>query len=404
LYNRRLEADLLTVDLSETEEKKAAEEVSSVQTDAGGGEPAATTEKEDTTKKPGDEAAASIVVDDKPAGDAASAAEAAATEKKDKDLGGAPGDEDANESPSYLHAAQLHEEGVLPNLELETLKGKEPAEVFKAINAHIQTQMKEGVAAGVDQYKNGFGERAKQLLEALDKGIPLDSLEESFVAEERYGNIKDRDLADDEALQKQVYSDLLSMKGFAPEKVTRMVEKATTDGELEQESKDGLVEIKTAISDNRKAIDAQALEDKKDRDDKNAEIKLDVEKAVTDIKEVIPGVTFSDKERAAVIENMTVPVRFENRNGRQIPVSRAMELRSKDVLDYELKLNYFIEKGFFDQGSKFDAIVRKAETTASSKLLKKMGSEPRQTGATTVKGTEGQETAEKPFLFPDQIQ
>jgi len=180
-----------------------------------------------------------------------------------------------------------------------------------------------------------------------------------------------------------------------------MVDKALSDGDLEQEAKDGLIEIKQAISDNEKQMEAQAELDKKAQEKRNEEIKENVTKSVSELKEIIPGVTMSDKEKKAIIQNLTVPIRYENRNGRNVPVSRAMDIRSKDPLLYETRLNYFIEKGFFEKDAKFDEIVRKAETSASKKLIQKMGSEPRNSGKTTVKGSEGREEKDKPFIFPE---
>jgi hypothetical protein len=80
-----------------------------------------------------------------------------------------------------------------------------------------------------------------------------------------------------------------------------------------------------------------------------------------------------------------------------------MDLREKDPLKYEMLVNYFIEKGFFDDDAKFDVIVRKATTSASKKLIDKMSGDPRKSGKTTIKGTEGQPKKEKPFVFPTEL-
>ena len=381
-----LEEDLITVDVPEDQQQKVEKEITD------GGEPEKKESIEEPAAKPVDK---TIVVDeDKPPETIEED-----TAEKDKDKGGTP-DEDEDESPSYLHAAALREEGVLPNLDIDTLKGKEPEEVFRTINTHIKDQVDESIKAGIDQYKNGFGERAKKFLESLDKGVPFNDVAENYALEDRYNGIDDKGLENDESLQKIVYSDLLNIKGFSESKINKMVEKALQDGELLEESKEGLKEINTIILDERKASEIEAQRIADEGKAKNAEMKVKIEKTIGDIKEIIPGIALSDVEKQNVIRDLTVPVRYANRNGKQIPVSRAMDLREKDPLKYEMRLNYFINKGFFDDDAKFEGIVRKAETAAAKKLVDKMKGEPRKSGTTTVKGTEGQKTKEEEFVFP----
>jgi hypothetical protein len=390
-----LEKNLISVDIPETQQQQVEDEIKG-DPEAGTGKPP---EPDKSKEKPTEDPAAdTIVVDEEDTSAAAAAAEA--EKEKDKDKGGTPGNEDDDESPSYLHAAALREEGVLPNLDITTLKGKEPAEIFQTINKHINDQVKESITTGIDQYKNGFGDRAKQFLEALDKGVPLDEITDNYIMEDRYEKVKESELESDEDLQKSIYSDLLNMKGFAPQKITKIVEKALQDGELLQEAKDGLGEIKTAIKNDRDALEAESRQLDAERKAQNEEMKAKIEKTIGDVKEIIPGIAVTEKEKEAVTRNLTVPVKFENRDGRQIPVSRAMELRAKDPLKYEMKLNYFIEKGFFDDDAKFDDIIKKATSTATSKLLDKMKGEPRKAGKTTVRGDEGK-TTEDAFVFPE---
>jgi hypothetical protein len=71
--------------------------------------------------------------------------------------------------------------------------------------------------------------------------------------------------------------------------------------------------------------------------------------------------------------------------GQSVPVSRAMDLRMKDPIEFEMRLNYFIEKGFFDKDSDFKSIMRKATTSAARKLVDKINEEnPRQNGSPGV--------------------
>jgi hypothetical protein len=263
-----IEENLITVDLPEAQQQQVEKELEDGQEPP---EVETTEDKPEPTKKPAEEPAdTTIVIEEEETEEVTT--EAATTEDT-KDKGGTPDDKEEDESPSYLHAAALQEEGVLPNLDIETLKDKKPEEIFQTINEHINTQMKEGIQSGIDLYKEGFGEKAKQFLEALDKGVPFEDLADNYQLEERYASIKESDLENDEELAKNVYADLLNIKGFAAPKITKMVEKAVQDGEIVDESKEGLKEINQIIKDDRAEQERVAQAQETERKEKNEEMK-----------------------------------------------------------------------------------------------------------------------------------
>ena len=97
---------------------------------------------------------------------------------------------------------------------------------------------------------------------------------------------------------------------------------------------------------------------------------------------------------------MTVPVRFtDNGRGGQIPVSKIMDLRSKDPIAFEMKLNYFISQGFFDEKPKFENLAKSAETSASKKFIAKMNSDKSEATGTPAVVKKGAKE-ETPFTFP----
>ena len=132
---------------------------------------------------------------------------------------------------------------------------------------------------------------------------------------------------------------------------------------------------------------------------------MKIEKTVSDVKEIIPGVQVSEQEKKELLKYMTVPVRFvEDSNGRKIPVSKAMDLRSKDPVAYELRLNYLISKGFFDsdpKNIKLETLMKKTETTATKRLIEKISSEPKLKGGRA--GINSKEESKSDFVFPQSI-
>ena len=304
-----------------------------------------------------------------------------------------------NLSPMYLHAAALHENGLLPDFDLESIKELKTEEQAVKINEHIQTNIDASIKEGVDAEVAKMGE-AKQIYDDIKSGVDPQSLQENLSLEEIYGNIKVADLESSEENQEAIYSDFLSMKGLSDAKVKQLIQVAKDNESLLTEATDGLKEIQKEISNEREVMRKQAKENKEAHDKKNEATQEKIKTTVTATKEIIPGSELTKAEHDQLIKDMTVPVRYaDNGRGGQTPVSRVMDLRSKDPIAFEMKLNYFISKGFFDKDAKFDNLTTKAETNASKKFIQKMNSDKSEaTGEAAI--TKKKEKEETPFKFP----
>lgn len=307
-----------------------------------------------------------------------------------------------NDSPVYLHAAALRENGVLPDFDLEVLKDLPPADGILKINEHIQKQIETSIQEGVEEYKATIGDKAVEFIEALEKGVPFEDISQNYTLEQKYGSITTQALEEDEQLQESIYADLLTMKGFSESKVKKMVEQAKNNDDLLNESVDGLKEIHEAVKEERKTLLAQAEAEKQEKIKRNEAIKESIHKTVVSTKEIIPGIEMSEAERKEIIKMMTVPIKYVNQNGQNIPVSAAMELRAKDPISYEMKLNYFIKNGFFDDNAKFDVLLKKTESKATARLIEKMNGERRNVGAPAVE-RQKEVKKENGFVFPQNI-
>jgi hypothetical protein len=335
---------------------------------------------------------------------------AGSKKEKDKKGGGAPENDEGNESPVYLHAAALQEHGVLPNFDLKSLDGLEPEEGILKINEHIQKQIEESIAEGVEEYKTTIGEKARQFIDDLEKGIPFDALADNYTLEERYGSITPKVLENDPELQEQVYSDLLSLKGFSDTKIKKMVASAKEKEELLEESMDGLKEIQSTIEDDRKQARLQAEQEKRDRETRNTATKTLIQNTVKSTKEIIPGVEISEDDRKDLVKMLTVPVNFTNKEGKVVPMSATMAARAKDPINFELRLAYFVKNGFFDAKIKdgaFDIFTKKLETSATKRLSTILNGEKRTTGKAVTESQKEIERKKKEdkdeFVFPQNI-
>ena len=403
-----LENSLITVDVGETE--IVADDP--VDLEPGGGDPG----QKDEPKPPGKKEKPkeplmddSILVDITPADledqkkdDDDNKPDSVTTEeKKDSSKKGSTSLE--SESPVYLHAAALQENGVLPDFDLEQLKDLDPDEAILKINEHIQDQIEKSITEGVSEYKGTLGEKALTFIKSLEEGVPFEDLADNYTLEERFSGIDNAKLEENEDLQEAVYRDSLSMKGISAAKIDKMVKLVKDNGELLEESLDSLKEINEAIKLERVQIIENAKKDKQRIADQNTKTKEKIESSVNAVKEILPGTQLTDAEKKELIKMMTVPVGYKEVNGNKIPVSKAMEIRSKDPIAYEMRLNYLIQQGFFEQdlsSKKLNGFFSKQESSASKKLIEKLKEKPlSQSGKSTITsdGTKAN------FIFPQQF-
>lgn len=402
-----IEENLITVDQTTEELAKVQEEIESDVTKGDEGTPAGAGE---STKKPGEtetkpgekekpettEKKVDVIEVDKTI-----AAGKGEKEKTDKGVGGTR--KDSKESSVHLHAASLQDKGVLPNFKLDNIKDLEPAEALDKIDKHIAGEITASIKAGVDQYKQSLSPQAQEFLEALDTGVPYEVIRDITTMKDRYGSIAEKDLKDNEPLQKEIYSESLRMKGITEGKIEKFVEKATQDNELFDESKDGLADINTTIATEESNAVTKAKDEKVAIEARNQKTKENIASAVKEVKEIFPGITITPAEKTKIEQMMTTPVSYQSRNGREIPISAAMALRAKDPIAFEMKLNYFINNGFFDGNKDLNKFAKKSVTVAANKLVDSFSSTEHKSGSPTVKKTETEEEKDKKdeFIYPD---
>ena len=365
-------------------------------------------EKQITGKKPKDD---TIIVDRSPEeipdDDEKSNIQGKSKTGKDKKGGGTPESDEGNESPVYLHAAALLENGVLPNFDLKSLDGLEPSDAIVKINEHIQTQIEESIQEGVEEYKSTIGDKAVKFISDLEKGVPFENLANNYTLEERYGSVTSKLLESDEELQEQIYADLLSLKGFSEPKIKKMVDIAKEKEILLEESTDGLKEIQKTIAEERKQLVIDAERERLAKEQRIKDTRKAVDTAVKSTKEILPGIEVSEEEKKELTKMLTVPVLFTDKEGKKIPMSAAMAKRASNPLAFELRLAYLIKNGFFDDKIKdgaFNIFSKKVETSATKRLAEIMNGERRTHGKPASEVVKDKEKQEKEdFVFPQDV-
>lgn len=268
-------------------------------------------------------------------------------------------------------ATVLKEEGVLPTLDIEKFEGK-PEELIAGIQAEIKD--------GIEGFKESLHPAIKELQEKYEEGVPLDELIGIKSEQMRFDNLDENEIKEDIELQKNLVAYHLSQTTKWNEaKIKKEVERLSDVEELEAEAFDAHKELKKIAVQAEKELIAKAkideakrLKDAKDTNDK-------IEKAVTGVTEIIPGIKVTEKEKQGLLRSLTKPVAFDDDNK---PVSKAMQKRKEDPIKFELMLNYFIDRGFFD--GKFDTIMTKAKSDSLKQLEEQARSIVPKVGKTNI--------------------
>ena len=180
----------------------------------------------------------------------------------------------------------------------------------------------------------------------------------------RFDAIDENEIKEDKELQKNLVAyHLTQTTKWSEAKIKKEVDRLADVDELEAEAFDAHKELKKLAIEAEKELRAQAkvAEAKKVKEAKETSEKI--EKTVGALTEIIPGIKITDKEKQALLKAITKPVAY-SADGKQI--SKAMQEKEKDPIKFELMLNYFIDKGFFD--GKFDIVLTKAKSESLKQL------------------------------------
>jgi len=324
------------------------------------------------------------------------------TKKEETDDTGQGEGEDAKikeDSPLYLHAATLQEKGILPNLDLDELKEL----TYEEAEKYIFDKQQEYIDKGRDEYRESLTDSQKNYLEMIDKGVPDDTARQQASLEKAYGDLTDEVLADNEELMESVIYNANKIKGLKDEKIKVIIDKAREDEKLFEEAKDAKADIDAYLAEQKQDMlnKAQEREDEARREEER--IRADVEKSVNETKHILPDIEVTEAQKKRILEYMTKPVDYVNHNGRRIPVSRINQKRNEDKINFDIRLNYYIELGLFDKDANLSKLMKKTNSTAAKRFSEKLRGDD--TSESIKVNKPGGETGKKSkIIFPPEIQ
>lgn len=269
-------------------------------------------------------------------------------------------DTPASEVDTSLYAplaSALHEQGLLPNLDVEAFGAEENQQeaLFKAVEKEIDT--------GIDSFVESLPPLFKQQLLAYQQGVDLSTYQKLQKKELEYNNITETSLSNDEKLQKKVIKDDLLNKGFSEDKANKLIENFESLNELESESIDALAIGKTRA----KQASEKAIEDAKIRQDninkQQGEAVKNISSSLESIKEIIPGKVLNKISRDKVFKSMTTIVGNDKQGN---AMNSVMATREKNPVKFETTLHYLHSLGIFN--GDWSSVIKTAKTKAVSDL------------------------------------
>jgi hypothetical protein len=330
--------------------------------------------------------------------------------KKEKEEGGSPEIKDKEkelrgedavikeDSPLYLHAATLFEEGILPTLNLEDLKGKKYSE---GLQLYLSAQ-KKYIEDGRNEYINSLTDRQKEFLEMIELGIPQDNVEHQFTIEDSYGKITDEILSDDAQLQKDIIVQNYKLKGISDKKIEVFIKSAENDERLFEEAKDALSDINAYIAQQKQqSIDA-AKTKQQEAEQKEKDLQVKIKGTIDGLEEILPGIKLSANEKTKLYDYMTKPVEERIINGRKMPIDIITKTRFEDPIAFNLRTAYFITLGLYDKKADLSKFIKKTTSSAVDKLTSRLKDDPSgQLGkGLKIEKTDGGSDKKEKIIFP----
>jgi len=302
------------------------------------------------------------------------------------------------DSPLYLHAATLHEEGILPTLDLNEIKGKPFNEAMQI----LLTKQKEYIDGGRDEYQNSLSPRQKEFLEMIELGIPEEQAEHTFRVEDAYTKLTDQVLADNEELQKNVIVQALRLQGLNDSKIKMYIKAAETEERVFEEAKDARDSINAYIASEKKRIIEEAEAQQELRDKEEERLQKDIKSTIDKLDEILPGIKVSANEKTSLYNSMTKPVDTKLINGQRVPIDLVNKTRDKDKVMFDIRLKYFIQLGLFEDKADLTKIMKKVTSSNAQKLTEKLKEEAAAGADKGVKFEKGQKKDEKvKIIFPN---
>ncbi len=298
------------------------------------------------------------------------------TEKKEtKKTPSKDGSSDSSSSSPFLaFARDRAKEGVFLDFNDEdwaTLKERNDGDESAALRELSQISVRTMVQQGVESFKESITDEERVLYEAKQKGLPLDEYSVAKRNYDKYSKIKEDDLTDSEALQIDVVTKSLELRGYSSDDIAEEIEGYKALENLEAKAKKAIKTIPTTYKSQVDNIEQGAEADEQSRQLNIRQRVARMKKAVDTVPEIIPGIQLTKPARDKIMKSMTVPV-AKDEDGN--PLNPVMATRARNSEAFEMMLHYYHTLGLFnidDDGQMkpdFSKIAKVEKTKATDSM------------------------------------
>ena len=222
---------------------------------------------------------------------------------------------------------------------------------------------------GIESYKEELPESIKQLIEGYEEGVPFEDILKIKSEQIQLDSISDETLEDNVDLQKKLNREYFkATTKFSDAKIEKEIQRLADLDELFDSS----LEAKEALKELNKEKEAQKIEEAKQNRliaEENYRKQINqLNERVNKTTEIIPGIKISEKEQKELFKAITTPV--ETRGSELL--NQVMLVREKDPIGFEMKLNYYIKLGLFNETPDISKLTQTLQTKTVSKLEKQL--------------------------------
>ena len=291
-----------------------------------------------------------------------------------------------------LYADLFKEKGRLPSsFDLDSIEGDTPEDkIENQVNAMLEYLDQEK-----GSYKQNLDQLSKEVNELIESGVEPEEAKGRVADRARIERITDDQLEDSEDLQKYVLRTLYEKKNYSDKDIEKFIKRSEDAGTLYEDSSEARQEIPDIYKEEDKQLAEQAKQQQAERERQRQEVmkKIDEEVKNSIGQELFPGLKMSEKEADKVKEYMTQPVDWEKReDGTEVPISKEVQLRRENPVEFSKRLNYLIHLGYFNKDADLTKIGKRQESETVKKLSKQIKEQQkrdqRDTGASKAKGAD----------------
>lgn len=231
----------------------------------------------------------------------------------------------------------------------------------------MRETFKKVIDSNIDDWKSSLPEEIHRLIENYQAGVPFNKLLDIASKEIELDNIEEETLVEDLDLQRKIAEEYLkATTKFSDARIRKEINSKEDHNELEDFSKEGLESLKElnkqeVEANKRAAKEMEALQKQERVEQLNF-----LNKQISEVKEIIPGVKISEAEKKEIFRMITTAAELRGNDG----YTQAMLVREKDPIGFETKLNYYIKLGLFDEKPNFETVIKKTTTKTVEKFEK----------------------------------